>query len=126
MNEVLDNHQVFKSAQIKIDKTKKRYKKLFSFLFVFSLSEGWKHLPEITSVSITSRKMNQTFNSVRAMGNSSTVQFGVIVVYLMTTSKQKVEAGRFENIKKAQKFANDLASYLTVDIIDYTKREEGN
>lgn len=124
MNEVLDRHRLFKSDKIKIDKTKKRYKKLFSFLLFFNLSEGWKPLPEIASIAITSRKMSQTFNSVRAMGNSSTIQFGVIVVYLMGNNKQKVEAGRFENITKARKFANDLAAYLTVNIIDYTKQEE--
>ncbi len=126
MNDVLDNSPVFKSTQIKIDKTKKRYKKLFPFLFIFSLSEGWKALPEISFVSITSRKMSQTFNSARAMGNSSTIQYGVIVVYLMVNNKHKVEAGRFDNIIKARKFANDLSSYLTVDVIDYTKPEEGS
>lgn len=126
MNDVLDSHHIFKSAQIKVDKTKRRYKKLFPFLLVFSLSDGWKPLPEIISVSITSRKMSQTFNSAKAMGNSSTVQFGVIVVYLMGASNQKVEAGRFENIKHAKKFATDLASYLTVNILDYTKPEAGN
>lgn len=115
----------YEDDYITIDFHKKRYKKLYSFLF-FKLSEGWKKLPEINWVGLTNRNAQQ---NIRGMGigiASTSVKYGISVVYLMYSPRVKIEVAKFKEYKNALSYAQKIAKKINVNFIDYTKPEEGN
>ena len=120
----------YEDDYITIDFHKKRYKKLYSFLF-FKLSEGWKKLPEINWVGLTERNAKQTIGTTKlptppSMLISTTVRHKTIVVYLIHSPRINVEVAKFKEYKNALSYAQTLAEKINVNFLDYTKSEEGN
>lgn len=114
---------MFKSWDIKIDKEKTRYKKLFRVLGI-PMSDGWEKLPDIKSVAITKRGMKKLLATGISVVNASAIGVEYYFVYLLGDKKNiRVEVCKKKSLSEAQTQANKLGNYFGVSVIDYTKKE---
>lgn len=115
------NNRVFNQSGIKIDKTKKRYRKYISLLF-FDINDEWQNLPDVAFVSFTRVKGGQTFNSSKTMGNSSTSKINLYCVYFCEDVKKKKMILKTKDKEEAYFFAYSSAKYLGVELKKYVNR----
>ncbi len=114
---------MFKSWDVKIDKEKSRYKKLFRVLGI-PMSDGWQKLPDVKSVAITKRGMTKRLSVGLSVVNTSSIGVEFYFVYLIgPKSNIRVEVCKKKSLKDAQSVAQDLSGYFNVEVVDYTSEK---
>lgn len=116
---------MFKSKQLYIDKEQQRYKRFFRFLGI-PFNEGWKPLPQVKLVGVTRISVARTISSPfpAAAGNGGLFEDKDqrYFVFMIASKTKKIEIFRVEDLSKALEFAGDVAHYLQVPLVDYTKK----
>ena len=98
--------------------TDRKYRKIKSILG-FTIGK-WQPLPEIEYVSVFRTTETTTLRQTSAEAN---VKTEVIKLNLFYENNKRIEAYRTYDIEDAFKKAKDIATLLTVDILDATEKE---
>ena len=111
---------MYKGWDIKIDKDKSRYKRLFRVLGI-PMSDGWQKLPEIKSVVITKREMRKRLTMGISVVNASTIKVEYYFVYLIGPKPNiRVEVCKKKSLIEVQTIAEEIGNFFKVEVIDYS------
>ena len=114
---------MYSGWDIKIDRENSRYKKLFRVIGI-PMSDGWQQLPEIKSIAITKRGMSKRLSVGLSVVNTSSIVVEFYFVYLIGQKTNiRVEVCKKKSLKEAEKVANNLGRYFSIEVVDFTSEK---